>query len=76
MQVGARSIARAVKETIEAELMRKYYGRSELIEDVNNNSPLEWYVVELHWDKIGEVIAVFQCRNMKDKHRYKGTYKT
>jgi len=44
MQVGARSIARAVKETLEAELMRKYYGRSELIEDDNNNSPLEWYV--------------------------------
>jgi len=38
------SIARAVKETLEAELMRKYYGRSELIEDDNNNSPLEWYV--------------------------------
>ncbi len=76
MQVGARSIARAVKETIEAELMRIYYGRSELIADDNNNSPLERYVVQLHWDKIGEVIAVFQCRTMKDKHRYKGTYKT
>lgn len=44
MQVGARSIARAIKETIEAELMGKYYGRPELIEDDNNNSPLEWYV--------------------------------
>lgn len=72
MQFGARSIARAVKETIEAEVMRKYYGRSELIEDDNNNGPLERYVVELHRDKDGEVIAVFQCRTEKDNHQLGG----
>lgn len=76
MQFGARSIARVVKETIEAELMRNYYGRSELIVDDNNNGPLELYVVELHRDKDGEAIAVFQCRTVRDKHRYEGTYKT
>lgn len=55
MRVGARAIAGTVNEAIEAELKRKYQGRSGPSEDDNDNSPLEWYVVKLHWDKVGEV---------------------
>ncbi len=59
MQFGARSLARMIKETVEAELMREYYSKSELIEDDNNHSPLEKYIVELHRVKDGDLLAVF-----------------
>ena len=60
IQFGARSLARIVKETIAADVMRAYYGKSEIIKDDDYHGPLEQYVVELHRDKGEDVVAVFQ----------------
>ena len=66
MQFGARSIIRMVKETIQTEVLRDYYGEPELIEDDDNEGPLKQYVVELRRDKEGDAVAVFQSGIQKD----------